>query len=85
MAAQGLIGKPFIVIWDDAHGSLGEKPIEEVVTDRGVRTHTIGWLVNSNQHGLTLAVDLYEEDKKSCHTTCFIPHGMVVKKVKLKT
>lgn len=84
MAAQNLIGKPYIIIWDDAHGSLGEKSLEEIEKDKGVRTHTIGWLVNSNQYGLTLSVDLYEEDKKHVHTTCFIPHGMIVKKIKLK-
>jgi len=75
-----LLGKPMLVVWDDAHGSFGEKSFKKLQKNKPVRTHSVGWFVASNEDGVTLAVDLYEEYPKRAHTTCFIPHGMIVRK-----
>lgn len=71
-----------IITWDDASVNTGPVSPEEAAKMQGIRTHTVGWVLGENQHGVTLCTDTYDCDK-SGHTPMFIPLGMIVKRVKL--
>ena len=71
-----------IITWDDASVDAVTVSPEEAAKMQGVRTHTVGWVVGENQHGVTLCTDTYDCDK-SGHTPMFIPLGMIAKRVKL--
>ncbi len=65
------------ILWADAWTSGGDYSIKKAQTCKPIMTTTIGFLVSDNEHGITLAADIYEKDKKNVKIVNFIPHGMI--------
>jgi len=57
--------------------------IKKAEKSKPIRTRTIGYLISENDHGITLATDTYEKDKKNVKIVNHIPWGMVVEYWKL--
>lgn len=71
--------KPFgVVTWDDAHGSAADEMSETELErkHKGITYVSYGWIVRTNEAGVTLAAEWCPEDKKY-RATMFIPRGMV--------
>lgn len=74
--------KPFIVVtWDDAHGSA-EDVSEHMIDHKPMRAQSYGWLLRSDETGITLAAEWTPADALWRDTT-FIPRKMVAEEVVL--
>lgn len=71
--------KIVIVHWGDAFIDCDDFDIKDAKDTRPVRRRTVGFLVAKNQHGVTLATDLYSDpaEKGQASAKMFIPKGMV--------
>jgi len=72
--------KAEIITWDDAHGTNSSIEIKDLKNTKPCRTHTIGFVVAENTHGVIISMDVYvgKEWSKHCNNYAFIPHGMIV-------
>lgn len=82
--------KPIVLIkWLDAHGDNLTYTDEDLSDDAGWPTVTTGFLVKSDSAGVTLATDIqlpYGDSKKnSYHGRHFIPRGMIIEEVVIKS
>lgn len=66
------------VVWDDAWVDDSEVSVKKAKNHKAIRTRTVGCLIADNEHGLTIATDTYEKDKKTVKIVNFIPHGMII-------
>lgn len=72
--------KPFaMVVWDDAHGTSSDQFTEDEIQKKhkGARFQSYGWLIRSDEIGVTLVCE-WEPAEKSYRAQMFIPRGMVV-------
>ena len=65
------------ITWADAWVSSGDMSVKKAQSCEPIITHTIGYLIAENQHGVTVSADIYEKDKKNVKIVNFIPWGMV--------
>lgn len=65
------------IIWLDAWVESDSMTVKRAQKSEPVKTHTIGYLIAENEHGVTIATDLYEKDPKHAKIINFIPHGMI--------
>ena len=65
------------IVWLDAWVTSTDYSIKKAQKCEPVKTSTIGYLVSENEHGVTLAADIYDKDKKNVKIVNFIPHGMI--------
>lgn len=70
-----------LVIWDDAVGNGSEVPEEEIV-HAPMRFHLYGWIVRSDEKGVTIASEWRPADN-FWRDRSFIPRAMVVEEVVL--
>lgn len=66
------------VSWEDAWVESDSMSIKKATKSKAIVTHTIGYLVSETEHGITLATDIYEKDKKTVKIVNFIPHCMIL-------
>lgn len=66
------------VVWDDAHATLDDSTTDDAKKVKPIRTRTVAFLMAENDHGITLATDIYPDDPKSGKMINFVPWGMVV-------
>lgn len=76
--------KVVVVTWDDAFVDTDDFTIKAAEKTKGVRRHTVGWLVAENDDGIVMATDYYEKDKKTFNTRMFIDWNWVVEYVELE-
>lgn len=77
--------KPFAVVeWNDAHGGGADEFREETIKHGPVVYYTWGWVLRSDEVGVTLAAEWCPEDA-TYRSTTFIPRGMVTKETRLTT
>lgn len=75
-------GKQFVlVIWDDAYTSDDEVE-EHAIEHRASRVHSYGWILRSDEVGVTVAAEWGPEDGKYRAVT-FVPRSMVVSEIPL--
>jgi hypothetical protein len=72
-----------VIVWDDAHAELGVKSVEDAQKIAPVRTYSVGFVVAENQHGVVLGGDIYKDHPDEIYGPSFIPHGMIVERVRL--
>ena len=65
------------VVWLDAWTSGGDYSIKKAQKCEPIKTTTVGFLVSENMHGITVAADIYEKDKKNVKIVNFMPWGMI--------
>lgn len=68
-----------MIVWDDAHGTSSDQFTEEEIQKKhkGARYQSYGWLIRSDEIGVTLVCE-WEPAEKSYRAQMFIPRGMVV-------
>lgn len=66
------------IVWDDAWIESGDMTIKQAEKSKPIKTYTVGYLIAENEHGVTVATDLYEKDKKSAKTINFVPWPMIL-------
>ena len=65
------------IIWLDAWVESSDYSIKKAQKCKPIKTSTIGYLVSENEHGVTVAADIYEKDKKNVKIVNFIPWGVI--------
>ena len=65
------------VVWNDAHASLEESTVSSAKKTKPILTRTVAFLMAENDHGITLATDIYPDDPKHGKMINFVPWGMV--------
>ena len=68
---------PVIVTWNDAWGDDGECELTRL-DHKPYLTKSVGWLLRSDDVGVTIAMDLFPEEKTTFKNSAFLPYGMVV-------
>lgn len=72
-----------IVVWDDAHANTASIERKSAAELKPIRTYSAGFVVAENQHGVVLASDLYHDHPDEAYGPMFIPHGMIVKRMRV--
>jgi len=72
-----------IVVWDDAHASTSVTDVKAAADIKPIRTYSAGFVIAENQHGIVLASDLYHDSPSEAYGPMFIPHGMIVKRLRV--
>lgn len=68
---------PVVVVeWDDAHGT--EDVRAEALNHAPVRLVVAGWLICSDEEGVSIALEYTKNDPADLRKTRFIPRKMVV-------
>jgi len=65
------------IVWLDAWVASGDFSIKKAQKCKPIKTTTIGFLVAENEHGVTVAADIYEKDLKNVKIVNFIGWGMI--------
>lgn len=68
--------EPVIILWADAWGE-DEQARVEALEHKPMMTHTIGFLVKSDEVGVTISMDSYPDSPDEVRNTAFIPRGMI--------
>lgn len=71
--------KPFaLIVWEDAHGTSSDQFTEDELlqTHKGAVYQSYGWVIRSNEIGVTL-VSEWEPAERKYRAQMFIPRGMV--------
>lgn len=66
-----------IVTWDDAFIDTDDFDLKDAKKTKGVKRHTVGWLIHKNKRGVVLATDYYQKKKEGFNAKMFIPWGWV--------
>lgn len=66
-----------MITWDDAFVTTKDFSRKEAEKTKGVRRHSVGWVVAENDEGIVLSTDYYEEEKPEFNTKMFIPWGWI--------
>lgn len=66
-----------IVSWDDAFIDTDDFSMKEAKKAKGVRRHTVGWLVRETDEGIVLATDYYQKKKDGFNSMMYIPWGWI--------
>jgi len=67
-----------LVLWGDAHASTDEADSDDADEAEPVKTWTIGFLLGTNDAGITVVTDCWEKKDEGGHGRNFIPWGMVI-------
>ena len=74
--------RPAVVVWNDAHAALDELSEDEIIArHKPTRIETYGYIVRSNELGVSIAGEWLPPDNGGDETfrgVTFIPRGMVV-------
>ena len=68
---------PVIVTWNDAHGHDGECELGRL-DHKPYLTKSVGWLLRTDDIGVTIAMDLFPDEATAFKNSAFLPYGMVV-------
>lgn len=65
------------VSWDDAFIDFDDFDVKEARKTKGVRRHTVGWVVAENDEGIVMATDYYQKKNDGFNAKMFIPWGWI--------
>jgi hypothetical protein len=68
--------KVAIITWMDAFSEDARSDIADL-HHKPIETRSVGYVLKSDEIGITIAMDDYPEHPTECHTISFIPIGMV--------
>lgn len=71
--------KLVVVTWDDAFIDTDDFRMKDAKKAKGVKRHTVGWLIKEKKEGLVLATDYYQKKKDGFAAMMFIPWGWITK------
>ncbi len=77
--------KAVLVVWLDAWQEQNEVTTADAEAHRGYETHSVGYLVSDTEAGVTLAMDAFPGHPNHYKTHAFIPAGMLVEIIPLRT
>lgn len=66
-----------VISWDDAWIDTDDFVLKDANKAKGVRRHTVGWLIKETDEGVVLCTDYYQKKKDGFNSMMYIPWGWI--------